>query len=243
MDERFNFHGKALSGIPELRPRWQRGMDFTSAALGDAVGKVYVERYFPAETKAKVQAMVGDLVKAFGKRIDALAWMSPETKAKAKQKLETLKVGVGYPDQWQDYAGLEIVKGDALGNAQRAELVRIPPPARQTAPAGRSRRMVDDAADGECGQSSAAERAEFSGRDHSAAVFRCECRRRAQLRLDGRDHRPRDQPQLRRPGQPVRCRGPAGQLVDEGRLRTLQGRRRGAGRAVRRAIGRFPIWR
>jgi predicted metalloendopeptidase len=66
--------------------------------------------------------MVGDLVKAFGKRIDALTWMSPETKAKAKQKLETLKVGVGYPDRWQDYAGLEIVKGDALGNAQRADL-------------------------------------------------------------------------------------------------------------------------
>jgi predicted metalloendopeptidase len=122
VDERFNFAGRALSGIPELRPRWQRGVDYTNQALGEAVGRLYVERYFPPETKAKVQAMVGDLVKAFGKRIDALTWMSPETKAKAKQKLETLKVGVGYPDRWQDYAGLEIVKGDALGNAQRADL-------------------------------------------------------------------------------------------------------------------------
>jgi len=122
VDERFSFVGKALSGIPELRPRWQRGMDFTSDALGEAVGKLYVERYFPATTKAKVQAMVDDLVKAFAKRIDALTWMAPETKARAKQKLSTLKVGVGYPDRWQDYSGLEIVKGDALGNAQRAEL-------------------------------------------------------------------------------------------------------------------------
>lgn len=122
VQERFNFYGKALSGIPELRPRWQRGVDLTNLALGDAVGKLYVERYFPPETRAKAQAMVSDLVKAFGKRIDALTWMSPETKAKAKQKLETLKVGVGYPDRWRDYSSLEIVKGDALGNAQRAEL-------------------------------------------------------------------------------------------------------------------------
>jgi putative endopeptidase len=122
VDESFNFQGKALSGILELRPRWQRGIDFTNAALGDAVGKMYVERYFPAETKAKAQAMVADLEKAFAKRIDELTWMSPETKVKAKQKLDTLKVGVGYPDHWRDYSGLKIVKGDAFGNAQRAEL-------------------------------------------------------------------------------------------------------------------------
>jgi len=122
VDERFSFSGKALGGIPELRPRWQRGADYTSQALGEAVGRLYVQRYFPPQTKAKVQAMVADLVKAFAQRIDALAWMSPETKVKAKQKLETLKVGVGYPDRWLDYAGLEIVRGDALGNAQRADL-------------------------------------------------------------------------------------------------------------------------
>jgi predicted metalloendopeptidase len=124
VDERFNFYGKALSGIPEQRPRWQRGMDFTSEALGEAVGKLYSQRYFPAETKAKVQAMVSDLITAFGKRIDALTWMSPETKAKAKAKLGTLKVGVGYPDHWLDYSGLEIVAGDALGNSERAELFK-----------------------------------------------------------------------------------------------------------------------
>src|SRR5581483_7228455 len=83
---------------------------------------LYVARYFPPESKAKAQAMVGDLVKAFEKRIDALTWMSPATKAKAKQKLRTLKVGVGYPDKWRDYGSLQIVKGDALGNAERAGL-------------------------------------------------------------------------------------------------------------------------
>jgi putative endopeptidase len=122
VDERFNFYSKVLSGIPEQRPRWQRGMDFTSAALGDAVGKLYAQRYFPAETKAKVQAMVGDLIAAFGKRIDSLTWMSPETKTKAKAKLGTLRVGVGYPDNWLDYSGLEIVAGDALGNQHCAGL-------------------------------------------------------------------------------------------------------------------------
>jgi predicted metalloendopeptidase len=122
VDERFHFYGQALSGVPEQRPRWQRGMDYTSGALGEAVGKLYAQRYFPADTKAKVQAMVADLVTAFGKRIDALTWMAPGTKSQAKAKLATLKVGVGYPDRWLDYSGLEIVAGDALGNAQRAEL-------------------------------------------------------------------------------------------------------------------------
>jgi len=121
VEESFKFYGKALSGVPEMRPRWQRGVDFTSFALGDAVGKAYTERHFPPETKTKVQAMVSDLMKAFGRRIDALAWMTPETKAKAKRKLDTLKVGVAYPDRWVEYSGLDIVKGDALGNEQRAE--------------------------------------------------------------------------------------------------------------------------
>ena len=122
VDERFNFVGKALNGIPEQRPRWQRGVDYTNFALGDAVGKVYVQHYFPPDAKARIQALVDNLLKAYARRIDALSWMSPETKAKAKQKLSTLKVGVGYPDRWLDYSTLQIAKDDALGNLQRAEL-------------------------------------------------------------------------------------------------------------------------
>lgn len=122
VEESFEFNGKALSGTTQLRPRWQRGVDLTSDALGETLGKVYVEKHFPPETKAKVQGMANDMVKAFGRRIDGLIWMSPETKAKAKRKLETLKVGVGYPDHWSEQKDLEIIKGDAFGNAQRAEL-------------------------------------------------------------------------------------------------------------------------
>jgi predicted metalloendopeptidase len=121
VDEGFSFYGKTLNGTPQQRARWQRGVDATSLALGEVVGKLYVARHFPPEAKAKVRAMVDDLTKAFGSRIDALDWMTAETKAKAKEKVKTLYVGVGYPDKWVDYTALQIVKGDAIGNRQRAE--------------------------------------------------------------------------------------------------------------------------
>jgi predicted metalloendopeptidase len=83
---------------------------------------MYVERYFPPESKAKLQGLVNNLVQAFGVRIDSLTWMSPQTKTKAKEKLATLRVGVGYPDKWQDYSSLQVTKDDAFGNEERAEL-------------------------------------------------------------------------------------------------------------------------
>jgi putative endopeptidase len=122
VDERFDFYGRRLSGTPQLRPRWKRAVAETNAALGDAVGKLYVARYFPPQEKARAAAMVRNLIAAFGTRIDHLEWMAAETRAKAKEKLATLKVGVGYPDAWRSYAGLEVVRGDAFGNAQRARL-------------------------------------------------------------------------------------------------------------------------
>lgn len=121
-DERFNFYGRTLNGVPQQRERSKRAVSTTSNALGDAVGKLYVKRYFPPEAKAKVQAMVKNIILAFGRRIDNLDWMSPATRAKAKAKLQTLYVGVGYPEHWRDYTGLKIVRDDALGNAQRSEL-------------------------------------------------------------------------------------------------------------------------
>ncbi|HWN84627.1 MAG TPA: M13 family metallopeptidase [Vicinamibacterales bacterium] len=121
VEERFAFHGRVLNGTPQLAERWKRGIAATSAALPEAVGQVYVARYFPPETKAQMQAMVKNLIAAFGARIDRLEWMSPATKVKARQKLATLRVGVGYPDSWVDYSRLPIVKGDAFGNRQRAE--------------------------------------------------------------------------------------------------------------------------
>ncbi|HYO70417.1 MAG TPA: M13 family metallopeptidase [Archangium sp.] len=120
VDEGFAFNGRVLSGAQQLRERWKRGVDVTSGAMGEAIGKLYVEKYFPPEAKAEADKMVRNIVTAFGQRIDALAWMSPETKARAKEKLGTLQVGIGHPAKWRDYSGLEIVRGDAYGNAERA---------------------------------------------------------------------------------------------------------------------------
>ncbi|MBC7978768.1 MAG: M13 family metallopeptidase, partial [Myxococcales bacterium] len=121
VDEHFAFYGTALSGTPQLRERWKRGVDATSDALGQAVGKLYVERYFPASEKQRLEEMVRNELAAFARRIDNLAWMAPATKAKAKAKVLVLKVGVGYPDRWTDYSSLQIIRGDALGNVLRAE--------------------------------------------------------------------------------------------------------------------------
>jgi putative endopeptidase len=121
-DERFNFYGRALSGIPQQSERWKRGVRSTSNAMGDAVGQLYVKRYFPPQAKATVQTMVKNIVVAFGHRIDNLEWMSPATRAKAKAKLDTLYIGVGYPEHWRDYTGLKIMRDDPLGNAQRTSL-------------------------------------------------------------------------------------------------------------------------
>jgi putative endopeptidase len=122
VEERFNFSGRVLSGTPQLRERWKRAVDSTNFALGDAVGHLYVQRYFAGDSKAKAKAMVADLIRAFGSRIDNLTWMSPQTKKRAKEKLATLKVGVGYPDKWRDYSSLTISRDSALQNALRAEL-------------------------------------------------------------------------------------------------------------------------
>ena len=120
-DEGFAFHGTVLAGIPQRRDRWKRAVDATGNALGDAVGQLYVEKYFPPASKARIAEMVRNIMAAFGRRIDALDWMAPATKARAREKLAVLEVGVGYPDEWIDYSGLEIVRGDAFGNDQRAE--------------------------------------------------------------------------------------------------------------------------
>lgn len=121
VQEQFAFHGRVLSGTPQLQPRWKRAMDDTNAALGEAVGKLYVARYFPPAAKARAEALVRHLIAAFDARLDRLEWMAPQTRAQAKAKLAALKVGVGYPDKWRDYAALDVVRGDAFGNAERAQ--------------------------------------------------------------------------------------------------------------------------
>jgi predicted metalloendopeptidase len=122
VNENFAFYGTTLNGTPRIRDRWKRAIDSTNANLGEVVGKLYVAKYFPPSAKAKIEAMVKDLLAAYQARISKLAWMSPKTKEKALAKLATLRVGVGYPDKWKDYSSLQIVRGDAFGNLRRAEM-------------------------------------------------------------------------------------------------------------------------
>jgi putative endopeptidase len=121
-DERFAFFGKTLSGTTEQRPRWQRGVAMVNVLLGDALGQIYAQRYFPPEAKAQADAMVANIIAAFRKRIEALDWMNPATKAEAQAKLTTLYVGIGYPETWRDYSAYQVKADDLFGNLWRGQL-------------------------------------------------------------------------------------------------------------------------
>lgn len=118
--ETFSFYSTALSGTPQMEERWKRAVDFTTGNLGDAVGKDYVAKYFPPETKAAMDTLVKNVLAAMGRRIDGLTWMQPQTKVKAREKLANFTTKIGYPDQWKDYGKLEIRADDLFGNALRS---------------------------------------------------------------------------------------------------------------------------
>jgi putative endopeptidase len=119
-DTTFAFYGTVLQGTPQREPRWKRGVAFTEGALGEEVGKSYAAQYFPPETKASMDILVKNVLAAMGRRIDNLAWMQPETKVKARQKLANFTTKIGYPDRWKDYSKLTIKRGDLFGNDLRA---------------------------------------------------------------------------------------------------------------------------
>jgi putative endopeptidase len=119
-DEHFAFFGKILNGQPQQRDRWKRALRALDRALGEAVGPLYVARHFPASSKAAAQALVENMRSAFGARIDAITWMSADTKARAHEKLRTFRPKIGYPDKWRDYAPYEVRAGDAFGNNTRS---------------------------------------------------------------------------------------------------------------------------
>ena len=120
-DENFDFYGRKLNGQPEPTARWKRCSNGVNGALGEALGKVYVEQYFAGDSKAKMVQMVQDIEAAMGRDIDQLDWMSAATKLRAKEKLHAVANKIGYPDKWRDYSKLEIKPDDALGNARRAD--------------------------------------------------------------------------------------------------------------------------
>jgi putative endopeptidase len=119
-DAHFAFHGKAIQGIEQPRPRWQLATASLNAAMGEAVGQVYVARHFPPAYKARMNELVDNLLAAYGQSIDELTWMSRETRVQAKAKLAKYTRKIGYPDHWRDYTRLVVRDGDALGNEMRA---------------------------------------------------------------------------------------------------------------------------
>jgi putative endopeptidase len=120
VDENHHFYGQILTGAMELEPRWKRCVEFTDGDLGFALGQKYVEQTFPPDAKAKVLSMVREIEAMLGQDIQSLDWMTPVTKAQAMIKLRAIENKIGYPDKWRDYSSVRIVRGDAIGNDQRA---------------------------------------------------------------------------------------------------------------------------
>lgn len=120
VDERFAFTGKTLRGVPENEPQWQRAQRFVDNAMGEAVGKLYVAKFFPPENKVRVQAMVDNVLATFREGIDALEWMGPASQREAQAKLATFRPNIGYPDTWRDYNALKTHKNDLVANVRAA---------------------------------------------------------------------------------------------------------------------------
>lgn len=119
VEQNFSFYGTTLSGTPQIRERWKRGVSLVQGSLGEAIGKVYVGLYFPAQAKSAMLELVSYLTKAYEESIKELPWMSDATKKKALEKLATFTPKIGYPDKWRDYSSLEIKGDDLIGNLQR----------------------------------------------------------------------------------------------------------------------------
>jgi len=122
-DERFDFYGKTLSGTPEMEPRWKRGVGAVERSQGEALGKLYVAQYFPPERKARMEALVKNLLVAYKQSIDKLDWMSPKTRKEAQAKLAKFTPKVGYPNKWKDYSKLVVKRDDLVGNVMRSKVV------------------------------------------------------------------------------------------------------------------------
>ncbi|GAA3314085.1 M13 family metallopeptidase [Arthrobacter ramosus] len=120
VDANFDFYGTTLSGTPQNKDRWKRGVAVVEAALGEAVGQIYVERHFPEGYKARMQTLVAKLIEAYRQSITALDWMGEDTKAEALKKLEAFRPKIGFPDKWIDYSAVDIDPSDLLGNVERA---------------------------------------------------------------------------------------------------------------------------
>ena len=125
VEENFDFYGRTLSGTPQLRERWKRGVAFVERAVGEAVGELYVERHFPPKAKERMDELVANLQRAYRQEITGLSWMSEQTKKRALDKLDAFTPKIGYPVRWRDYSALVIRPDDLLGNAARANAFEL----------------------------------------------------------------------------------------------------------------------
>jgi len=125
VEAHFDFYGRTLSGTPSIRARWKRGVSFVEGAMGEAIGKLYVERHFPADSKEKMDELVAHLLEAYHQSITQLEWMSEETKARALDKLAKFTPKIGYPDKWRDYSTLIVDPDDVLGNVEASALFEL----------------------------------------------------------------------------------------------------------------------
>lgn len=122
VNENFAFYGTVLSGVPQIRPRWKRGVQLAEGALGDVVGRAYVDQHFPAESKEQMEKLVANLTEAYRQSITNLDWMTPETREKALDKLSKFRAKIGYPDEWRTYEDLQVDASDLVGNVRRANV-------------------------------------------------------------------------------------------------------------------------
>jgi predicted metalloendopeptidase len=120
VDESFAFYGTALRGIAQNRPRWKRGVALVDGAVGEGLGRLYVAKYFPPESKRRMDELVANLLAAYRAEIQTLEWMGPETRRRALDKLSRFTSKIGYPSRWRDYSGLKILSGDLIGNVMRS---------------------------------------------------------------------------------------------------------------------------
>ena len=229
----FDFYGRTMSGKQEPRPRWKRAMAIPNSALGEAVGEMYVEKFFPAEDKARMMTLVENLRTALGQHIDQLDWMSDSTKMRAREKLAAFHVKIGYPDKWKDYSTLEIDPTLSYWeNIQRASEWATRD---QLAKVGKA---VDPE---EWLMTPQTVNAYYNPTTNEicfpAAVLHPGSRRRGELRRYRRSDRPRNDARIRRSRPSVRQRRQHEQLVDRCRCRSLQTEDRHSGQAVRRDRG------
>ena len=234
VEENFDFWGRTLSGTPELRARWKRGVAFVEGCVGEAVGKLYVERHFPPASKAMMDDLVANLIEAYRQSITALDWMTDETKQRAFRKLETFRPKIGYPEKFRDYSSIDVRPDDLWHNAKAAaafehdrQLAKI------GAPVDRDEWFMTPQTVNAYYNPGTNEIC-FPAGDPAEAVLRRRRRPRGELRRHRRGHRPRDRPRLRRPGLGVRRERQPQRVVDRGRQGGVQGAVGQARRAVRR---------